>query len=96
MVVGNRITLGAVRVPARLITLPSFVEGAGSLPAGASATPPAGRALFYLVQYRDGLGGSGYGTESVLLPLEPLSCDGGCPGDEGLLTPPGGGEQKRR
>jgi VCBS repeat protein/thrombospondin type 3 repeat protein len=91
---GNRITLGAVRVPARLITPASFFEGAGSSAAG--VIPPAGRAFFYLVQYRDAHGTSGFGTEAVPLPLEPASCDGGCPGDEDNYISSGGGAQKRR
>ena len=91
---GNRITLGAVRVPARLITSASFTEGVGS-PA-ASAIPPAGRAFFYLVDYRVGRGTSGFGTEAVPLPLEPASCDGGCPGEEDNLISSGGGAPKRR
>ena len=90
---GNRVTLGTVRVPARLIMLVSFVEGEGS--SATAAGPPAGRAFFYLVQYRDAHGGSSYGTESVPLPLEPLSCEGGCPGEEdGLMGGGGGGEHK--
>jgi hypothetical protein len=35
--------------------------------------------MFYLVQYRSGSVISGYGTESVPLPREPASCEGGCP-----------------
>jgi len=90
----NRITLGAVRVPARLITSSSFLEGEGSL--SAVALPPAGRAVFYLVDYRAGHGTSGFGTEAVPLPLEPVSCDGGCPGEEGNLISSGDGSPKRR
>jgi hypothetical protein len=93
---GNRIMLGAVHVPARLITAVSFMEGDGSLSGGAAAAiPPAGRAFFYLVQYRDAHGGSGFGTESVPLPREPLSCDGGCPGEEAPLGAAGGGQKQR-
>ncbi len=91
---GNRITLGAVRVPARLITSTSFLEGAGSL--SASAIPPASRVFFYLVDYRDAHGTSGFGTEAVPLPLEPASCEGGCPGEEDNLISSGGGAPKRR
>ena len=91
---GDRITLGAVRVPARLFASTSFVEMGGSLAPG--AIPPAGRAHFYLVQYRDAHGASGFGTESAPLPLEPESCDGGCPGDEDQFLASGGGPQKRR
>jgi len=87
---GNRITLGAVRVPARLSTATSFIEAAGS----PGALPPPGRAYFYLVGYRDAHGTSGFGTESVPLPLEPASCDDGCPGYENLGA--GGGAPKRR
>jgi hypothetical protein len=91
---GNRITLGAVRVPARLVTSTAFLEAAVSL--SASANPPTGRAFFYLVDYRVGRGTSGFGTEAVPLPLEPASCEGGCPGDEDNLIPSGGGAPKRR
>ena len=91
---GNRITLGAVRVPARRITSASFVEGGGSPAAG--VVPPAGRAFFYLVDYRDGHGTSGFGTEAVPLPLEPASCVGGCPGDEDKPISGGGGGAPKR
>jgi hypothetical protein len=70
---GGRITLGAVRVPARSLTGTSWSEGAGS------PMPAEGRAYFYLLQYRDDHGPSGFGTESVPLPREPASCAGGCP-----------------
>ena len=80
----NRITLGAVRVPGRLLMQSSMTEGAATLTTS-SSLPERGRAFFYLVQYRDGHGASGYGTESVPLPLEPASCEDGCPGDEAQL-----------
>ncbi len=79
---GGRITLGAVRVMARLTTQNSWVEGAASTDGTAGAVPEGGRAFFYLVQYRDARGTSGYGSESVPLPREPASCEGGCPGEE--------------
>jgi hypothetical protein len=60
------------------------------------AVPPPGRAHFYLVEYRDAHGTSGFGTESAPWPLEPESCDGACPGDEDDLLTSGGGPQKRR
>jgi len=90
----NRITLGAVRVPARLITTTTFLEIDGSSAAG--LVPPMGKAFFYLVDYRDGHGTSGFGTEAVPLPLEPSSCDGGCPGEEDHLVGSGGTSPKRR
>jgi hypothetical protein len=79
----NRITVGAVRVPARLIPVTSWWENAEGTTAGSSsAIPRTGQAYFYLVQYRDAHGVSGFGTESASLPLQPLWCEGGCPGDE--------------
>jgi hypothetical protein len=45
------------------------------------AIPPPGSAFFYLVQYRDTHGASGWGTESSPWPAEPVSCDIGCPGE---------------
>ena len=90
----NRITLGAVRVPARLITTTTFLETDGSSAAG--LVPPMGKAFFYLVDYRDGRGPSGFGTEAVPLPLEPSLCDGGCPGEEDHLAASGGTSPKRR
>jgi len=91
---GNRITLGAVRVPARLSAATSIFETAGT--SAAPATPSLGRAFFYLVDYRDAHGTSGFGTESLPLPQEPSSCDGGCPGTEDDLVVSGGGDPKRR
>jgi len=38
--------------------------------------------LFYLVQYRDPRGPTGFGTESVPLPREPSACDATCPAQE--------------
>jgi len=90
---GNRIALGAVRVPARMIATTSLVEGTPTF--SPSAIPPVGSAFFYLVQYRDVSGPSGFGTESAPLPSEPLSCDGGCPGSETQSSGSGGGAHKR-
>ena len=86
--------LAAAWSSARLITSASFAEVDGSLAAG--AIPSVGRAFFYLVDYREGRGTSGFGTEAVPLPLEPASCDGGCPGDEDNLVSSGGGAPRRR
>ncbi len=72
----NHIPLGPVRVLARLTGSTRWSDAAGE------PLPAAGQAFFYLVQYRDGHGGSGYGTESVPLPRRPASCAGGCPGEE--------------
>lgn len=91
---GGRITLGAVRVLARLTTATSWAEISGSTGSVAVATPDRGKAFFYLVQYRDGHGSSGYGTESVPLPSEPASCSGGCPGEDSLSI--GSGADPRR
>ena len=84
---GGRITLGTVKVPGRLLTVTSW--------AGADGSPVAGRAFFYLVQYRDDRGTSGFGSEPVPLPREPASCVEGCPGSE-TQAAGGGGESKRR
>jgi hypothetical protein len=70
---GDRVELGTVRVLARAWTATSWSEDP------ASPTPPAGQAVFYLVQYHDGSGSSGFGSESVFWEREPVSCDGGCP-----------------
>ncbi len=75
-----RVNLGAVHVPARLTAETSWREGT------AGPMPVAGRAFFYLVQYRSGRDASGFGTESTPLPREPSSCDGGCPGEERKAT----------
>ncbi len=93
---GGRISLGAVRVLARLTTQSSWTESAGALGDGtAAAVPDHGKAFFYLIQYRDGRGASGFGTESVPLPREPASCDGGCPGDETQLVTSGDDPRRR-
>lgn len=83
----TRISLGAVRVAARLIFQTSLEES--------GTIPPAGHAFFYLVQYRDGHGPTGFGTEAVPMPSEPSSCEGGCPGEEDNFVTPGGGPRKR-
>jgi len=69
----GRVSLGAVRVLASGLAATSFTEGAGS------PLPAVGKGFFYLIQSRDALGESGYGTESVPWPREPASCDVGCP-----------------
>jgi hypothetical protein len=74
----SAISLGPVRVLARLTGLQSWSEAPGE------PLPVAGQAFFYLVQYRDGHGVSGYGTESAALPRKPASCTGVCPGEERL------------
>jgi hypothetical protein len=80
---GGRIVLGTVRVPARFVNVTSWTEPPGMLAGGAaSGTPPVGRATFYLLQYRDARGSSGFGTESVPWPRDPTSCIDGCPGQE--------------
>ncbi|MBI1950443.1 MAG: hypothetical protein HYS34_03670 [Acidobacteria bacterium] len=70
---GDKVELGTVRVLARAWTATSWSEDPAAPP------PPAGQAVFYLVQYHDGLGSSGFGSESVFWEREPVSCDGGCP-----------------
>ncbi len=57
-------------------------QGATSLSEGSTgAIPSAGDAFFYLVQYRDAKGASGWGTESSPWPVQPASCDVACPGE---------------
>ncbi|OLE67229.1 MAG: hypothetical protein AUG09_03640 [Acidobacteria bacterium 13_1_20CM_2_68_7] len=90
----DQISLGAVGVPGRFLTQSSWMEGAATL-TNVGPTPERGRAFFYLVGYRDAHGTSGYGTESVPLPLEPASCEGRCPGDEAQVGPSGDGLRKR-
>jgi len=70
---GDRVELGTVRVLARAWTAASWSEDPAAPP------PPAGQAVFYLVQYHGGSGSSGFGSESVFWEREPVSCDGGCP-----------------
>lgn len=70
---GDKVELGTVRVLARAWTATTWSEGPADLP------PAAGQAVFYLVQYHDGSGSSGFGSESVFWEREPVSCDGGCP-----------------
>ncbi len=72
----SRTSLGRVQVLARGTMGLSSTEGTDG------RVPALGSALFYLVQYRDEKGGTGFGTESAPWPREPDSCEGGCP--EGL------------
>jgi hypothetical protein len=58
------------------------------------AIPPPGSAFFYLVQYRNDDGASGWGTESSAWPAEPAACDLTCPGESG--TSGGSGRSSRR
>lgn len=71
--------LGPVHVQASAQSQTSYSEGSSG------TIPPVGGAFFYLVQYRDGLAASGWGTESSPWPAEPTSCDSGCPGE--LIQP---------
>lgn len=68
---GDTLRLGAVRVPARGIATAGLAFD--------ETAPSAGAAFFYLVQYRDDRGASGFGTESAFWPAEPTTCEGGCP-----------------
>ncbi|HEV8703306.1 MAG TPA: thrombospondin type 3 repeat-containing protein [Candidatus Polarisedimenticolia bacterium] len=70
---GDRVDLGGVRVLARAWTGTSWSEDP------AAPLPLAGQAFFYLVQYHDVSGRSGFGSESVFWEREPVSCVGGCP-----------------
>ena len=86
----GRVSLGAVRVLGRMIQGTSWSEADGA------PNPPADRAFFYLVQYRDARGPTGFGAESVPLPREPSSCDAACPGREAeYLAAAGAGPRKR-
>ncbi len=73
----DRVSLGLVRqLAAGLIdTIWSEIQG--------DEQPLTGRVYFYLVQYHDSLGPSGYGTESSPLPLEPDSVSGAGPASGG-------------
>jgi len=76
--------LGSVRVLTSGSSSTTFND------AGAAAIPARGRVSFYLVQYRNAQGPSGWGTESGPWAAEPSSCDPACPGA------PGGGETRMR
>jgi len=69
----NLLSLGQVTVLAAGLRETTFDLGEGSSPA-------AGRCEFYLVQSRQALGASGFGTESAPLPSEPSSCLEPCAG----------------
>jgi len=71
----GEIWLGPVHVLASGQAGASYSEGPGG------TMPSAGHAFFYLVQYRQGLSASGWGTESSPWPAEPSSCDVACPGE---------------
>jgi len=77
---GGKILLGPVNVLAAGLTEPSYSEGSSEW------LPAAGQAFFYLVQYRQGQGASGWGTESSAWPAEPSSCDSRCPGEPVLAA----------
>jgi len=85
----DRIDLGLVRVPSRYNIATSWTESDGAL-----SIPAAGTAFFYLLQYRDAHGASGFGTVSAPFPGEPTSCEGGCPGEESFTGGPGGIKRK--
>src|SRR5207249_8190016 len=73
--IGDRITLGSVSVPGRLLAVPSWSDADVTTSGETTVDIPAsGKAFFYLVQYRTDHGSSGFGTESVPLPREPSYC----------------------
>ena len=78
----GRVSLGVVVTLAEGLIRTSWTESEGD------AEPAVGEAFFYLVQYHDSQGPSGYGTESSLLPLEPdsSSAAGSGSGIDGLRT----------
>jgi hypothetical protein len=90
----NRISLGSVSVLARMTMATWLVEVDDA--SGSGKAPPVGHASFYLVQYRDDHGACGFGTESVPLPSEPASCEGGCPGTEAAPLSVSGAETQKR
>jgi len=57
----------------RVSVLAAGLQGT-TLDLGDSFSPPPGLCVFYLIQSRQALGASGYGTESAPLPSEPSSC----------------------
>jgi len=75
---GASISLGPVSVPGRLVTSTRWTDLPGD------PQPAPGHACFYLVQYRDENGSSGFGSEPLPLPRVPDSCAGGCPGDSAV------------
>jgi hypothetical protein len=85
----RKIRLGPVHVLASGQPGASYSEG----PTG--KIPAAGKAFFYLVQYREGRNASGWGTESSPWPAEPTSCDITCPG-EPIASSIGSNTMKRR
>lgn len=86
----GRVSLGAVRVLGRMIQGTSWSE------TDAAPNPPAGQAFFYLVEYRDARGPTGFGAESVPLPREPSACDSACPGREAEYLASAKGEPRKR
>lgn len=72
-IVESRLSLGTVRVLARETTVAATDEGASGL------IPALGNAVLYVIQMRDGHGGTGYGTATAPWPRMPDSCDSGCP-----------------
>jgi len=90
----DRIDLGLVRVPSRYNNATSWTESDGALSMSTPVIPAAGSALFYLLQYRDAHGVSGFGTVSTSFPGEPISCEGGCPGAEAFAGGAGGMKRK--
>jgi hypothetical protein len=84
---------GTIRLgPVRVLATGQSGTGYGEGPDGAIPSP--GSAFFYLVQYRDSQGASGWGTESSPWPAEPSFCDPGCPGEPGSGS--GGSSRPRR
>jgi hypothetical protein len=73
----SRLLLGEVRVLAGGTPGTSWTEESHGL------IPDPGRALFYVMQYRDGTGGRGYGTATAPWPRVPASCGDDCPSAEG-------------
>ena len=72
-VVNSELRLGNVEV------LGAGVTGTSLLDSPARLSPAIGQVVFYLAQYHDDSGPTGYGTESAPWPRVPTSCTGGCP-----------------
>jgi hypothetical protein len=69
----GRLLLGEVRVLARGTPDTAWTEESFGL------IPDPGKALFYVIQYRDATGGKGYGTATAPWPRLPASCGEECP-----------------
>jgi hypothetical protein len=72
-VVDSELLIGDVLVLGTDLNVTSLIDDPPCL------QPVPGQAAFYLVQYHDGFGPTGFGTEPVPWPRVPTSYGGGCP-----------------